>query len=321
METSRISSSELDLWELFGRLWHRRAIIIVCTTVGVLLAALYLRSATYTYSASLQVAPVQGSTQSPTTINGLGGLASLAGVNLGSALNTPQFQLYLQGLTSREVSDELASDQRIMRTIFAGEWDPANARWREPQSTLITVKYFVRAMLGFPRPHWEAPDGARLQAVLQSRIGITQDLKKPVVTVTFSDPDPQFAVYVLSTLDRTNDKRLRTRALARANQYVDYLNAQLSSVTVAEHRVAIGEALSEQEKFRMMASSEIPFAAEPFDGPSASIYPTAPSPYVVLAAGVAAGIVLGIALAFFIGGLPSGMLSVPRPRRNQEPSQ
>jgi len=68
-------------------------------------------------------------------------------------------------------------------------------------------------------------------------------------------------------------------------------------VTLAEHRVALAAALSEQEKTRMLAQSSAPFAAEPPSTASTLLRPTSPRPLVFLIVAVVLEFGLGILAA------------------------
>jgi uncharacterized protein involved in exopolysaccharide biosynthesis len=128
-----------------------------------------------------------------------------------------------------------------------------------------------------------------MQDYLQTVIKIRQNPKSPVVTIHVDHRDPEFAKRLLNRVHTETDGKLRAMALARSQEYIRYLSQQLETVTVTEHRLAIAQALSEQEKMRMMTSADIPFAAEPFGEPAASFRPTRPQPIIMLAASIFAG--------------------------------
>ncbi|MBF4377066.1 LPS O-antigen length regulator, partial [Vibrio anguillarum] len=86
MDKLGVSDDEIDLRELFGALWKGKLLIVLCTAVfavgGVIVAL--SKPNTYQAEASL-VAANEDSGGGLTSMGGqLGGLASLAGINLGS---------------------------------------------------------------------------------------------------------------------------------------------------------------------------------------------------------------------------------------------
>lgn len=298
VERSRIDLRELALIVLRG--WK-----IVACTIGVflILAIIDLHSAPSILAIKMVVTPVQGSSdQSSTRANSLSSLAQLAGLSLGPSggQSMSQFRTYIDSLRSRDLADEIAKNPEIMRYIFWRDWDAQAQTWREPRPTLSEwVNRTFMGLLGVRRTPWQAPNGARLQEYFAGPggIGILQDIKRPdLATIEYDSSDPEFAIKLLNTVNKAADNHLRRKALLRATQYIDYLSRELNTVTVAEHRQAIMQALSEQEKFKMSASSAAPYAAEVFDSPSASITPVWPRPFQAYELAIIKGLFVGAAI-------------------------
>jgi len=96
----------IGLMDLLLLLWHSRKTILWTVLATVLVAIIYLHSATYLYTAELDVTPVQSSASNVGgKLGGLSGLASLAGVNLPQNSGEAQFELYVEGIQSRSVAD------------------------------------------------------------------------------------------------------------------------------------------------------------------------------------------------------------------------
>ena len=292
---------DIDLDELFGTVKSRRRLVFAVAAGTVFAALLYLHIATYKYTATLMVSPVIQSSQTGSLSGKLGGLsnlASLAGVNIGGDTATQAFMLYQKGLYSRDVADLLAKDPQIMHAVFSKQWDAAGKQWIPPNPAVRTIAVFVQSLLGIPYHDWQPPDGALLQEYITNNVYIETEPDKPVVTITYGDQDPQFAVKFLHALDRAVDNKLRDLALVRANQYIGYLSDQLTKVANTDVREALMATLTDQENTKMMASVTAPYSAQPFGPPSASRRPTFPKPFLVLAA------------ALLIGGLAGGLAAI-----------
>jgi len=292
---------DIDLDELFGIVRARRKLVFAVVAGTVLAALLYLHIATYKYTGTLMVSPVIQSSQTgglSSKLGGLSNLASLAGVNIGGDTATQAFMLYQKGLYSRDVADQLAKDPQIMHAVFRKQWDAANKQWIPPNPTVRSIVVFVQSLLGIPYHDWQPPDGALLQEYVINNVYIETEPDKPVVTITYGDEDPQFAVKFLHTLDRAVDNKLRDLALVRANQYIGYLSDQLTKVANTDVREALMATLTDQENTKMMASVTAPYSAQPFGPPSASRRPTFPKPLLVLAA------------ALLIGGFAGGLAAI-----------
>lgn len=284
----------LDLVAMIRRRW--RALLL--PVVGALLVAIiYMHLATYKYQAELAVAPPQ--TSSSASLSGalggnLGGLAALAGVGGASGGGGLNFQLYREAIFQRQTAETLAREPWVMQTIFQSDWDAARQSWAEPAGPLRRVRNSVIALLGIRGRDWSAPDAAKLQEYIGERVKVATSSKTPVVTISFEHPDPVFAARFLNRIHVVVDNNLKARLLSRTSENIDYISMKLQQVTIAEHRQALAQALSEQEKLRMTASSSVSFAAEPFGKAASSRRPVSPNPLIVLAAAIGAGLVIGM---------------------------
>lgn len=303
-ETKLVQSSssggqlDLEFFDWLRIIWQRRYRVLLVILMSVLLAILYLHLATYRYTAKLDVTPVEssGGSSLASQLGGLSGLASLAGFSLPGGTGNGSFDLYVESIKSRAVADELAEHADLMHYLFAREWDARTGSWHPPSGILPALKRGLLKLLGARGFGWQAPDGGRLKEYLDTRLIVAQNTKKKVVNILFTDRDPKFAVHFLSVLHATVDNRVRQRTLSRTNENIAYLEHKLQTVTNVEHQRAIAQALSEQEKLRMMANTTASYAAEPFGEPRASDTPTEPKPLSVLVIAILAGAMLGSGL-------------------------
>lgn len=285
--------SELSLGQLAAIFWHHRGLFLAIAVIPLLSALVYLHTATYKYTAEIKVAPPQSvATGLQNRLGGLGGLASLAGVDIGGQPGGQNFQLFSEGVYAHETASLLASEPSILRAVFSKEWDANRRKWQEPSGLIAAIKNFATDLLGIPGPHWSAPNALRLQEFISKNVDVVKDSKSPVVRIQFRHHDPRFAETFLNRLHETVDSGLRQRMLQRTDIYIRYLSAKLATVNIAEHREALAQALSEQEKLKMTASTGVAFAAEPFGQAIASRRPTYPNGPLVLAVALLSGLAL-----------------------------
>jgi hypothetical protein len=262
---------------------------------GLVIAFIYLNFATYEYAASYRVTPVRS--DGPGLSGGLSSLAAVAGVSVGRGDAAKPFTLYLNLLKSRDVATELAKDQALMRGAFRASWDQQTGQWRQPRSYTRWAKTLVRQIAGAPVRPWTPPDAARMQTWLQDHVSVSDDQRNAIATISLTDADPQFAVAMLTALDRSADQLVRQRSLARAEASIRYLQTTLPTVVLAEHRAALAESLGEQERVKMMSMASSSFAAEPLGAIVASPEPVTPNPLLTLAALSLLGILVGALVA------------------------
>ena len=291
-EVIRELSDEIDIVHLFRKLWSGRLTILIVATVFVLLAAAYLRYATYSYTATLTLMPTQN--QSQGIASQFGGLASLAGIDLSRAQGTSPFTFYSDAVRTREVADDLvANSPGILQRMFKAQWNAESQTWVEPKSTQRDVVNYIKSVIGIPIVPWTAPTGADLQQFIIESVRVVQEVRRPVLTLTYNDPDPVFAGQLLQLLHESTDRVLRRITMDRSSKYASYIQKKLATVQAAELRQVLVMSLSEQETLIMMGNSDTPFAAQPLGTPVTSLRPTQPIPTLVLVLGGLLGLIAG----------------------------
>jgi len=263
--------------------------------LGLFAAILYLNFATYEYSASYRVTPVRS--DGPGLSSSLSSLAAVAGVSVGRGDAAKPFTLYLNLLKSRDVAAELAKDQALMHGAFKKSWDAKLGQWHQPPSITRGLKNLIRGIAGAPIPAWTPPDAARLQIYLEDHVSVSDDQRNAIATISTTNENPEFAIALLTALDKASDQLVRQRAQARAEAAISYLQTTLPTIALAEHRQALAEALGEQERVKMMSLASSSFAAEQLGAVVASPETVTPNPFLTLAGLSFLGLLLGALLA------------------------
>ena len=301
---SASSEDLIDLREILGRLNARKLLIAATATIGLIIASINLHLATPTYTTYVKVTPTASNVNASggSRLGGISSLAALAGVSVGGAAGTATpFELFLDRMKSREAAEHLARDQRIMKTVFSADWDETSSQWRPAPSAFRAVRNSIKTLLGIPSVPWQPPGAAELQEYLDSRINISKPGAKdpPITTVSIQHKDRAFSAYLLNELSQVAERRVRGEALERARRYSDYLSARLKTTYLADHRVALTQALQQQEESIMMAGSGVPYAALIVERPTSSPRPTEPRGWFIIFMGLLGGTIVGTGIAIF----------------------
>jgi uncharacterized protein involved in exopolysaccharide biosynthesis len=286
--------SEIGLTDLIFFVWGARWVILIGAVLGIGSSILFLGITTYRYTATLIVTPTK--TEMAQLPGNMSGLAAIAGFSLPGAGGVNDFNLYLVAMQSRQVAAELAKDQKIMQRLFASQYDIPTKKWRRRSDFVADFSLTSKLLLRVPGADWRQPDGADLQKFIQENVKVSSDRKSNITNLSVDHEDPEFAARLITDLHEKTDAVLRRRALARADQAIEYLEKQLSHVQLAEHRQALAAILGEQEKSRMLASSAAPYAAQPFGAAVVSSRPTSPQPIIVLVVGLVGGMITSMVM-------------------------
>ena len=293
---------DIDIATITARVQARWKMIAGCILAALVGAVIYLNLVPYRYAIEMRVAPVGGggSDGISSKLSQLGGLAAVAGVSLPDSGGSNSFKLFVEALHSRDAAVTLASDPVILHGAFARDWSDTTKTWRVPSGLVHDAAALFKSLLGIPPRPFAPPGAARLQEWMNEQVSVDQNLKTPVVTVSMLSDDPAFAVMFLNRLAATVDDMLRRRMLLRTDDYIAYLMARLPAITLAEQRVAVAQALGEQERIKMAASSNRAYAADIFEHPAASASPISPSPAKVLVLALLIGLVTGTGAALLL---------------------
>ena len=288
----------IDMRALIGGLWLRRWWIAssVFAFAAMFTAAAFLM--TPIYRANTLLVPAEVSRQGLGALLGgslgsLGDLASLAGVNVGSAATETEEALAV--MKSRQFTEAFIEDRHLMPKLFSGKWDAQKQTWKpdiEPPTPAQAYKYFNTA----------------IRTVLQDR-------KTGLITVQIDWRDRAEAADWGNDLVQRLNTEMRSRAINKADASLGYLEAELSKTSVVATREAISRLIEAQIKQRMVANVTQEYALRVVDKAMASDKNDVlkPRKAVLLAAGLALGALVGMVAVLCIDG-PARKTPSPRAR-------
>src|SRR5688572_7968341 len=228
---------DIDLREIVLTLWRRRWWLIASVALFTSLFAAVAFLMTPIYRASTVAIPAMNDRSGlgalGPALGQLGGLASLAGINIGNPGS--QTEEALAVLRSREFTEDFIRDRDLMPLFFADRWDAEARTWKgdaEDAPTLAQAfKYF---------------DGSVRR--------ILQDKKTSLVTLSIEWRDPVVAAAWANDLIARLNAEMRVRAIASTNASMGYLEKELGSTTTIETREAINRLIEAQINQRMLAN-------------------------------------------------------------------
>lgn len=291
--TRTTEEDEIDLAQLARTLWDGRRTIVVTVTAAIFIACAYLNLVDREYTVSMVLKSVQEENQ-PSSLAGLGGIASFAGIDLPSGSNADfsSFPLLMQ---SREVAERLLSDDEMMRSLFEDEWDLDAKAWRQPErSGLRSILSYVKSILtGNPSAPYVSPDAARLADLIFETVSASIDSKSELLNVSAETEDPALIRRLIEQVVLSSDTLLRERFIKEGSSALEFYKAQLSRAQSGEHREALAQLIVQEEQKLMLATRSSSYVAEVFRGPDISLEPTSPKSILVLALSLVIGLVIG----------------------------
>lgn len=283
---------DIDLRALLTSLWARRLWILASMLVvtALTVTAAFLMTPIYRATTTLVPTGQERSNLSGTlgsALGSVGGLASLAGINLSSGDTATQEALAV--LRSREFTERFIVDLNLMPKLFAGQWDATQGKWKDPAA--------------------DQPTRAKAFQYFAARIRtIDEDQKTGLVTVAIEWRDPREAASWTNELVERLNAEMRARAIRNSEASVAFLEKELASTMVVGTREAISRLIETQIRQRMLANVTHEFAFRVADRalPADADDPVKPKKLLMFLAGPVLGFAFGAAAVWLFDWLRGG---------------
>ena len=278
--TESAEEEAIDLRAVFARILAGRWWVLGCVVVfaaGFAIAEFSIQPIYRAATILIPASPERNSLSSAlnSTLGQLGGIASLAGVTLGSTDAATEEALAV--LQSREFTERFINDRNLMPEIFASKWDAAHATWkhgwRGPPTPARAVKYFDK----------------KIRTVVK-------DKRSNLITLMIDWRDRDQAAAWANELAQRLNAEMRARAIEQATASLAYLEKELDSTSVVETRDSISRLIETQVKQRMLANVTQQYAFRIVDKAMAPDRddPVWPSRIVFFAGGPLVGLLVGV---------------------------
>jgi len=244
---------EIDLAELWRAIWAGKWIIIAVTTLFAIASVVYALSLPNTYKSEALLAPAEAQSGGLGGMaSQLGGLASLAGVNLGGG-KTDKTALALEIMKSRAFIFKFIEKYDITAELMAGKsWDlNSNTLIFDDEIYNSENKKWLRDV---KLPLMPKPSLQESYKAFQKIVSIEQDKTSSMVTISIEHYSPHVAQRWVNWLVDAINEEMKTRDLIEANNSIIYLNKQLDKTRVADLQEVLYQLIEEQTKTIMFAN-------------------------------------------------------------------
>jgi uncharacterized protein involved in exopolysaccharide biosynthesis len=266
--------NDLSLIELLGFLGRHKIIIalyVVIFSVGAGVLAFAMKPM---YRSEVVVSPAEGSSGLGDLGGQLGGLASLAGINIGGG-GSKKSDEALEYLRSRAFTAGFIQRHALLPTLFPTKWDSIRNQWRDA-GDVPTIAEGVKKFTKKVRQ-------------------IAQDKRTGIVTVSIVWSDRAAAAEWANWLIAEADKALRDRAIAEQNRSIEYLKSENAQTTTVEIANAISKLMETELKNAMVARTRDAYAFKVVDPAVVADPKDRDSPNRILI------VVMGAGLGFAVG--------------------
>ena len=250
---------EIDLRELFGVLWAGRTIIAGVTSIFAIVAVIYALTIPNEYKATAVIAPAQsGGSGLGAMASQLGGLASLAGINIGGG-EGGEAQEAMEIMQSWGFIEKFIEKNGLAVEVFAADgWDAGSAELSIDNDLYdVSKRQWVRNP---PSGKKAAPSSWELYEEFSKRLAVSSDKKSGLVSVSVEFYSPIAAKQWVDLFVVTINEHMRDRKLGQVNSNIQYLEAQIEKTAIADMREIFYQIIQEQIKNKMLAEASPEYA-------------------------------------------------------------
>ena len=251
---------EIDLRELFSVLWAGKILIVAITAVFALVSVGYALSLANQYKASAVVSPAQSGGSSLGAMAGqLGGLASLAGINIGSG-ESNETQEAMEIMQSWGFMEAFIQTHDLQVPIYAAiGWDKGSNSLKL-NSDLYDATSERWLIEDNESGENRAPSSWELYEKFRERVAVSQDKKSGLINISVEYYSPQIAKQWVDLFIITINDYMRARKLEQVNRNIEYLTAQIDKTAIADMREVFYQLVEEQTKSKMLAEASPEYA-------------------------------------------------------------
>ena len=251
---SDYQDDEIDLRELFGIIWQGKWWIIAITFVFAVGSVIYSLSLPNIYKSEATLAPTEEASGGGLSqmAGQLGGLASLAGVNLGGG-NTDKTTIALEILKSRAFIKGFVEKYDILPELMAvEEWNRSSGIVFDSELYNPDTKEWVRDVDPPKQPEpssWEYVEVFKDEVLV-----INRDDTKGLISLAVYHQSPDVAERWISWLITEINNHMRQRDINEAKRSLEYLDDELGKTRLSNMQQVFYQLIEKQTQTIMLAN-------------------------------------------------------------------
>lgn len=250
-----VESDDIDLRELFAVIWQGKWLIIAITAVFAVGAVIFAINQPNIYKSEALLAPADAE-QSGGGLAALagqfGGLASMAGINLGGGGGVDKTQMAIEVMESRQFTSDFIQKHNILPDLMAAK------EWNMADNTIIyNEKLYNEADNKWLRivdaPYKPKPSMQEAYKTFSQLFAVNVVKETGMITVSVEHLSPAVAHQWVNWLVQDINKEMKGRDVAEATRSTKFLKSQIEQTNIADIRSILYKLIEEQAKTIMFA--------------------------------------------------------------------
>lgn len=299
LNSTSLCDDEIDLRELWNVVWQGKWIIITITLVFAVASVIYAKNLPNIYKAQTLLAPSEESQGGgmAALAGQFGGLASLAGVNIGGGGGIDSTVIAMEVMKSRQFINAFIEKYDLLVPLMAAEgWSmTSNQLIIDPDIYGGANEQWVREVKPPKNPEpsaWEAYNK------FMEVFSVSKDKTTSLISVSVEHYSPELAKKWTINLVKEINTYMREHDVGEATKSIQYLTDKLNSTPVAGMRMVFSQMIEEQTKVMMLAEVRDEYVFSTLDPAVIPEERTKPNRALICVLGVILGGMLGLMIVF-----------------------
>lgn len=261
-------NNAVELNSVVREFWKSKVLLLSFTIFCSICGFLYANSQPDIYTSSTTLAP--SSSENDSALNSItsqfGGLASLAGVNLGQSTSN-NIDLAIEILKSRRFINDFVEKHKIQVELVAAiDWNRSNNKLKMDDSLYsVSSQKWIRVSNSLKTSD---PTPIEIHTAFSKILNIKRSQETGFIDISISHYSPFIAQEWLKLLIEEINSYMKLKDQTEANRSVSYLENQLDVTKLTDFRVMLYKMLDEQTKVLMFSNIKDEYIFETIDPPS-----------------------------------------------------
>jgi uncharacterized protein involved in exopolysaccharide biosynthesis len=296
-ETRYHANNEIDLRQLFTTLWQGKWIIVATTILFAVAGVFYALSKPNIYQASVLLAPAQNEGNSSGISGQLGGLASLAGINLGGGGGSNKTIMAKEVLQSRVFLTEFIHRHNLSVPLMATEaWNMKSQSWViDPEIYSLETGEWRQDDEGesLKPTEWDM-----VKKFKNRHLSLSENKETGMVNLKLKSLSPLVAKEWANLLVRDINEHMRRQDVKDAEARIAYLEEKLNETNIAGMQQVFYQLIESETRTVMLANAQNEYVLKTIDPAVVPQEKSEPKRALICAVITLLGGMLGVLIVF-----------------------
>ena len=289
-----VQEDEIDLRELFATIIEGKKIIAIIVLIVVSLTFFYVLKLPNSYTAKAVLIPTEQ--DKAASLGGLGGLAAMAGVSLGTS----------SSMTPDVAFSSLLENYDFMRSfVEKNEILAYHSRDNVDENYVFALGYRgIYDLFQSKAEPFENEEDAIFELIksLKANFSINADKKSGLITVSYTDFDRKYAPQMVEMFLHDASLYLVTNNLENVNKKLHYFQKEMAKAEGFELRQSLSSIISKIVQEKVMMQSKQYYQCDLLTPPLEPYIKdkTKPKRALILVVSFVTSLILGIFFVFFL---------------------